>query len=213
MLWTVRKRLFGSGNRIRFFGLTACWAKRIVPLFAFSMILSPYICSICAQHFSEVLRYVTCNRDFNDPDTNPPGYHGLFWEVTWSSDNTFFHRPASDTPGAPHPEAYIQYMTWDGTCWQAKWEIEKEKFAHIRYEQVQHYDRIINYVTWPMSSGGPSTGDFWSAVREGNGFRHFPYGTATGKKSVVKYTDGAGKKRKLTVKPLPVVKAPKDRRG
>lgn len=114
------------------------------------------------EHVADVIAYIACNQDYSIP-INPSQISSLKWSAKWNG-NGFIHTPASGVPGTAHPDNVMRYLTWDGSCWEARWD-GNTKFVHKRVATGQeHSDTVLNYFTWDLGK--------WSATREGNNFHH-----------------------------------------
>lgn len=79
-----------------------------------------------------VIHYFTCDR-------SP-------WTAYMRGDQ-FYHEPAS---GPGHMDLIIRYLTWDGSCWEARWNTELRMFEHrpLTRPGPMHRDEIMNFLNW-----------------------------------------------------------------
>jgi len=110
-----------------------------------------------------MITYLTFGRDLDSSVTTPEWRAQNKWSATWQGD-LFFHVPGEGVAGIPHPDAVMNYITWDGRLWQANWDLGANQFSHMRAGS-SHNDRVLNYLDWD--------GNKWSAIRDGDGFFHF----------------------------------------
>jgi hypothetical protein len=80
-----------------------------------------------------VIYYFTCDRSA--------------WTAYMSGDQ-FHHTPINRNYG--HMDRIIRYLTWDGSCWEARWNIAQRVFEHtpITRPGPMHPDVILNYLNW-----------------------------------------------------------------
>src|SRR5258706_12128773 len=115
------------------------------------------------HHHDKVIRYFACNQDYAQP-INIDKIDTLRWEATWDGNN-FMHTPGPKATGNSHPESFMRYLTWDGSCWEASWDAKKEQFNHKRVTTgATHPDKILNYLTWDRTK--------WTATLDGDEFYH-----------------------------------------
>jgi len=150
------------------------------------------------HHHDRVIRYLACNQDYNQP-MNDDQIAALRWEATWGG-NPFFHTPGPGAEGPPHPDNYMRYITWDGSCWEARWDSENNQFIHRRVTTgEQHTDKILNYLTWDRTK--------WTATRDGDEFYHIYVAGAENEvpweKRVISFVSNVAGIVELVIKALP----------
>lgn len=83
---------------------------------------------------------------------------------------SFLHAPNGDFSQA-HPDTIINYITWDGTEWTAKFDGDRFVHAPKGDWSRSHVDVILNYITWDGSK--------WTVRLEQRRFLHAPQGDFT----------------------------------
>jgi hypothetical protein len=63
------------------------------------------------------------------------------------------HTPQFASMADSHVSNYMDYLTWDGSAWRAKYNPRTHLFTHypINANGYVHDDSIINYITWDGS--------------------------------------------------------------
>jgi hypothetical protein len=114
-------------------------------------------------HASTVLTYWSPGGDLEWPlNFDPkaalslPRVLQMSWVAEWRG-RGFLH--THRLGGGGHYDEIINYTTWDGRFWQARWYENGNEgyFIHTRNGQ-SHKDRLINYLDWE--------GNLWSATRK-----------------------------------------------
>ena len=100
---------------------------------------------------------------------------------------SFLHAPNGDFTQA-HPDTIINYISWDGANWTAKFDGTTFVHAPNGDWSKSHRDAIINYVTWDGSK--------WTAKLDQNRFLHAPNGdfTKAHPDTILNYKDWPGTK-------------------
>nr|QQZ49516.1 hypothetical protein JKL49_21505 [Phenylobacterium glaciei] len=70
--------------------------------------------------------------------------------MSWQGDN-FYHRPET---GAGHADDHMDYRTWGGACWSAKW-VDGQFFHTPKVGDYGHPDTILNFTDWDGVPGPP----------------------------------------------------------
>jgi len=132
-------------------------------------------------HSSTILTYFSVGGDINIPlDADPKSIEGIIfglqngWFARWEGKG-FYHTPR--TGGAGHYSEIINYTTWDGRNWQARWVEDGNEgyFLHTRAGN-SHKDRVLNYLDWE--------GNLWSATRKNETeFQHVFFADAPRRRS------------------------------
>ena len=153
------------------------------------------------DHRSGILNYVACdNKDYAQP-ISEKSVSGLKWQIASMSGNQFQHKPGPGNTGAAHTSDRMRYLTWDGTCWEAKWDPRRKQFSHKRVTTGQeHFAGYVNYISWDRSK--------WSSVPDAGQFQHFFIGDADFKppaEIVKEYVDAAGKVISVVIKILAIL--------
>lgn len=100
---------------------------------ACALALTTAVPARAAEEKRHVMQYFTCDRSA--------------WSV-YMRGYQFYHSPANRNPG--HMDSIIRYLTWDGSCWEARWNTELRMFEHtpITRPGQMHRDSILNYLSW-----------------------------------------------------------------
>jgi hypothetical protein len=113
--------------------------------------------AFCMDHQDDWLDYWTCSGAVTFDR----------WSARWDTagnPNGFIHRRAST--GIIHPDTIINFVTWDGSCWQAYWDVQQQSF-HVKQfpsGRDERYDTVLRYIAWDNS--------LWSAQRQGTAWYH-----------------------------------------
>lgn len=105
------------------------------------------------DHTSSDIAYIACDGTNQGPE----------FRAYWKDDG---FRHVDETTKAEHLDTVLNYLTWDGSCWQASWDAKDQQFMHKRFPGGgdQHADKILNYLTFDRS--------LWSATRTGDDWFH-----------------------------------------
>ncbi|WP_375460764.1 hypothetical protein [uncultured Enterovirga sp.] len=121
------------------------------------------VCPCFAQtgHFDQIIAYWAC-----DGTNKGPRYSAVL------SGSNFSHTREG---GTTHGDTVINYITWDGGCWQAKWDDASKTFAHARFPSGAdaHSNVILNYITWDDS--------LYAAARKNRQWYHIKIGPSAAK--------------------------------
>ena len=115
-------------------------------------------------NFYYEINYLTCDQHYTLP-LKDSEITSLKWRAKWDGDK-FWHIPGipagGTATGEPRLDDVIRYLTWDGTCWEARWD-GQDKFSHKKLlANNQYFDDRINYFNWDRAK--------WTARRDGGGF-------------------------------------------
>ena len=79
-----------------------------------------------------LMHYLTCDRS------------------PWSAYMTGYQFHHAPERGPGHMDSVIHYLTWDGSCWEARWNTGLRQWEHTPLTRPgpMHRDVILNYLGW-----------------------------------------------------------------